>query len=164
MILSDRAIEARIGELLPHHHDHVRVNPASIDLTIGGYVLFEPFGMSGNWRPESLMNKGSIRLGPGEVVLVSTEEHIYIPPDLAGEIRLKSSRAREGYNMGNAGYVDPGWNGVLTFQVTNSLSNCPLFFKHLQPFFQLILHQLDAPAAHLYNGKYQHAKRVEGAK
>jgi deoxycytidine triphosphate deaminase len=163
MILCDKSIRERIKEILPNSDDLPRINPASIDLCLGAYILREPLGPDSVWTSESLRQRAYI-LKPREVLLVSTDEVVHIPPDLAGEIRLKSSRAREGFNMGNAGYVDPGWRGILTFQIQNTCNNRQNQIHWTEPFFQLVLHTLDQPSERSYEGKYQDAKSVEGAK
>jgi dCTP deaminase len=60
-------------------------------------------------------------LHPGEFVLASTLEWFKLPDDLAGRIEGRSSWGRRGLVVhATAGFVDPGFAGVLTFELSNS--------------------------------------------
>jgi dCTP deaminase len=60
-------------------------------------------------------------LHPGEFVLASTLEWFRIPDDLAARIEGRSSWGRRGLVVhATAGFVDPGFAGVLTFELSNS--------------------------------------------
>ena len=59
-------------------------------------------------------------LQPGEFVLASTLESITLPDDLVGRLEGKSSLGRIGLLIhSTAGYVDPGWEGHLTLELSN---------------------------------------------
>lgn len=163
MIFCDSSLR-RIFNQVIQQGDPEQVNPASIDLRLGETILREPLSFDGKWRPESLFRLKYYTLNPGEVILVSTREVVTIPIECVGVVMLKSSRSREGYTMAPAGYVDPGWQGILTLQVKNNLQFGQLRIGFEQKFFQLVLHQLDDIAAKPYQGKYQLAMGVEGSK
>ena len=60
-------------------------------------------------------------LHPGEFVLASTLEWFRLPSDLAGRIEGRSSWGRRGLLVhATAGFVDPGFAGVLTFELSNA--------------------------------------------
>lgn len=60
-------------------------------------------------------------LHPGEFVLASTLEWFRLPDDLAGRIEGRSSWGRRGLVVhATAGFVDPGFAGVLTFELSNA--------------------------------------------
>ena len=60
-------------------------------------------------------------LHPGEFVLASTLEWFRFPNDLAGRIEGRSSWGRRGLLVhATAGFVDPGFAGVLTFELSNT--------------------------------------------
>ena len=60
-------------------------------------------------------------LHPGEFVLASTLEWFRLPGDLAGRIEGRSSWGRRGLLVhATAGFVDPGFAGVLTFELSNA--------------------------------------------
>jgi dCTP deaminase len=60
-------------------------------------------------------------LHPGEFVLGSTLEYFKFPNDLAGRIEGRSSWGRLGLLVhATAGFVDPGFPGALTFELSNA--------------------------------------------
>ena len=155
-ILSD----GTLLELLPkiiREPDPLMVNPASIDIRIGHDVQYEDGTIFD-------LRLSPYRLEPKEFVLVSTYEHITIPNGYVAELKLKSTRAREGFDHSLAFYIDPGWEGILTMEVMNNHRLRALDLVYGQRFGQLIIHTLDKPALHPYSGKYKGATSVEAAK
>jgi len=62
-------------------------------------------------------------LHPGEFVLGSTLERVKVPNDLVARIEGKSSLGRLGLLIhSTAGFVDAGWNGQLTLELSNVAS------------------------------------------
>ena len=62
-------------------------------------------------------------LHPGEFVLGSTSERVGIPNDLVARLEGKSSLGRLGLLIhSTAGYVDAGWDGQLTLELSNVAS------------------------------------------
>lgn len=65
-------------------------------------------------------------LHPGEFVLASTLEFIKVPLDIAARLEGRSTWGRLGLLVhATAGFVDPGFEGALTFELAN-ISNVPL--------------------------------------
>ncbi len=65
-------------------------------------------------------------LHPGEFVLGQTLEWVELPNDLVGRIEGKSSLGRLGLLIhSTAGYVDPGWKGNLTLELSD-VANLPI--------------------------------------
>lgn len=65
-------------------------------------------------------------LHPGEFALASTLEYVKIPLDLAARLEGRSTWGRLGLQIhATAGFVDPGFQGALTFELSN-VSNIPL--------------------------------------
>lgn len=65
-------------------------------------------------------------LHPGEFALASTLEFVRIPLDLAARLEGRSTWGRLGLQIhATAGFVDPGFEGALTFELSN-VSNVPL--------------------------------------
>ena len=63
---------------------------------------------------------GTFILHPHEFVLGSTLEYIKLPRDLAGRLEGKSTWGRVGLQIhSTAGFVDPGFDGSLTFELLN---------------------------------------------
>lgn len=65
-------------------------------------------------------------LHPGEFALASTLEFIKVPLDIAARLEGRSTWGRLGLLVhATAGFVDPGFEGALTFELAN-ISNVPL--------------------------------------
>ena len=65
-------------------------------------------------------------LHPGEFVLGSTLERVAIPNDLVARLEGKSSLGRLGLLIhSTAGFVDAGWDGHLTLELSN-VANLPI--------------------------------------
>jgi len=125
-ILSDREIEWMMEKeglviepiLLP-------IQSASVDLRLGNNILRQSSGqvvdpVHGRIPDESVKPMGNKHyLFPGQWLLAETLEYIEIPPSLVGILVGKSSLARFGLQIESAGYVDPGWKGVLTLEIKN---------------------------------------------
>ena len=65
-------------------------------------------------------------LHPGEFALAATLEHVEIPLSLAARLEGRSTWGRLGLQIhATAGFVDPGFKGALTFELSN-VSTVPL--------------------------------------
>lgn len=59
-------------------------------------------------------------LHPGEFALAATLEYFVLPADLAGRLEGRSTWGRLGLQVhSTAGFVDPGFEGILTFELQN---------------------------------------------
>merc|ERR1711903_101321 len=56
---------------------------------------------------------------PGGFVLARTAEWIRVPVSTECVFQLKSSRGREGYQHALSAYIDPGFHGVITLELSN---------------------------------------------
>ena len=101
------------GLILPYNPG--QINPASYDVTLGPKILVEE---QEGWREVDISIPG-FHMGPGCFVLAHTAEVVKIPPYLECTFQLKSSRGREGYEHALAGYIDPGFRGQVTLELTN---------------------------------------------
>lgn len=132
MILSDFDIR-RFGEAgMIQPWDPQLVNPASLDVTLGGTLLIEQEASSDliEHSLDDYSSEEPYLLQPGHFVLAQTEQFFNMPVDLAALFFLKSSRARSGLEHLHAGFADPGWNrSVLTMELYNSrrLHSIPLY-------------------------------------
>ena len=62
-------------------------------------------------------------LHPGEFVLGSTLERVTLPDDLVARLEGKSSLGRLGLLIhSTAGFIDPGWDGHVTLELSNVAS------------------------------------------
>ncbi len=66
----------------------------------------------------------SITIAPGQFMLGHSMEYICLPNCVAGQVEGRSSFARLGIQVHmTAGFVDPGYQGVLTFEIFNAGPN-----------------------------------------
>lgn len=161
MILSYQTLLNRHKELIPLEKDRdvALINPASIDIRVGYSVMNVNAVL---WDISDKTKEEPFWMEKGEFFLVETLETMAVPIDLVMEMKLKSSRAREGYNHSLAFWFDPGWYGVGTMELTSLAQRVPLY-PGLR-IAQIIYHKLDEPCIKPYVGKYQNAIGVETAK
>src|SRR5436190_19045643 len=118
-ILSDRDIRSYMADgllnVVPLTENSVR--PSSVDLRLGALVTIADPNEPDGWRVHDLRDR-PFRLYHGAFVLAHTLERVTLSDRVAGVLAGKSSRAREGIQVEAAGYVDPGWDGELTIEVT----------------------------------------------
>jgi dCTP deaminase len=138
LILSDGDIrkaiaDGRIG-IEPFSDDDVQ--PSSVDLHVDR--LFRTFHnarhpyidvkkpMDDLTELVEVQGDEAFILHPGEFVLGSTEEYVRLPDDLVARLEGKSSLGRLGLLIhSTAGYVDPGFEGRLTLELSN-VANLPI--------------------------------------
>lgn len=172
MVLSDRTIREEIakGRIVVRPLGDGCIQPASVDLHLDRNVLVfrnnrVPYVdvRSTNDRLTDMITMGNddpFMLHPGEFVLGSTLEHVEVPDDLVGRLEGKSSLGRIGLLIhSTAGYVDPGWKGHLTLELSN-VSGLPITLYHRMKIGQISFLKLTTPADHLYGSaelgsKYQ---------
>ena len=92
----------------------------------------------------------SFVIQPGEFVLGTTMESVEMPDDLVARIEGKSSLGRLGLIVhATAGFVDPGFKGNLTLEITN-LTRVPIVLWPGKPIAQLSFMALDQAAERPY--------------
>jgi dCTP deaminase len=138
MILSDRTIreELEAGRISVDPLDPSCIQPSSIDLHVAD--SFRVFRNSRYPYIDVKREMGDLTelvevpadeafiLHPGEFVLGSTLERVALPDDLVARLEGKSSLGRLGLLIhSTAGYVDPGWDGYLTLELSN-VANLPI--------------------------------------
>ena len=138
MILSDRTIREQIdvGRITIDPFDPACVQPSSVDLHVD--ATFRTFHNARYPYIDVRKEMGELTelvevkpdeafiLHPGEFVLGSTLERVGLPDDLVARLEGKSSLGRLGLLIhSTAGYVDPGWDGYLTLELSN-VANLPI--------------------------------------
>jgi dCTP deaminase len=97
-------------------------------------------------------------LHPGEFVLGSTLERVRLPDDLVARLEGKSSLGRLGLLIhSTAGYVDPGWDGNLTLELSN-VANLPITIYPAMKIGQISFFRLTTPAEVPYGSKATRSK------
>ena len=146
------------------------LQPASVDLRLGReFRVFRNFRlpyidvkqeMANLTELESIDDSVPFILHPGEFVLAVTLERVEIPDTLVGRLDGKSSLGRLGLIVhSTAGFVDPGFKGRLTLELTN-VANLPITLYYAMPVSQISFSQLSTAADRPYGGgatgsKYQ---------
>jgi dCTP deaminase len=161
-VLSDGTLRRLLdeGRLVIDPWEPEMIQPASIDLKLG-----TSFRVFHNHRirhidladpPRDLTELVTVGDGeefvihPGEFVLGRTAERVEMPEDLVSRIEGKSSLGRLGLIVhATAGFVDPGFKGSLTLEITN-FNSVPIVLRPGLPIAQLSLMALDAPAERPY--------------
>ena len=137
------------------------VQPASVDLRLGAsFRVFHNFRVDGD-RPRRPADepdradrgrRGRVVRHPPRRVRASgaPQEWVELPDDLVARIEGKSSLGRLGLIVhATAGFVDPGFAGTLTLEITN-LTRVPIVLWPGKPIAQLSFMTLDAPAERPY--------------
>jgi dCTP deaminase len=164
-VLSDGTIRRLVesGQIVIEPWDDALVQPASVDLRLGdSFRVFENHKVTAidlrdpptNLTKEVEVGEGEpFAIHPGEFVLGRTLEHVQIPDDVVARIEGKSSLGRLGLIVhATAGFVDPGFTGTLTLEITN-LTRVPIKLYAGLPIAQLSFMALDAPAQRPYGSQ-----------
>ena len=173
MLLSDRDIRAeieadRIG-LAPW--EPAMVQPSSVDVRLDRYFrLFDnhkyPFIDPAVDQPDlthliEVEPTEPFILHPGEFALGSTFEQVTLPDDVAARLEGKSSLGRLGLLIhSTAGFVDPGFEGHLTLELSN-VATLPIAIYPGMRIGQLSFYELTTPAEHPY-GSEQAGSKYQG--
>src|SRR5437763_3525370 len=97
-------------------------------------------------------------LQPGEFVLGSTLERVALPDDLVARLEGKSSLGRLGLLIhSTAGYVDPGWDGFLTLELSN-VANLPITLYPAMKIGQISFFRLTTAADRPYGSQDRGSK------
>lgn len=170
MILSDRDIrkELAAGRIEIDPFDEACVQPSSVDLHVDSrFRVFAnsryPFIDVRREMPD-LTELVEVEPGepfilhPGEFVLGSTLERVRIPDDMVARLEGKSSLGRLGLLIhSTAGYVDPGWDGSLTLELSN-VANLPITIYPSMKIGQISFFRLTTPAEVPYGSKATRSK------
>ena len=100
-------------------------------------------------------------LHPSEFVLGQTVEWVELPVDLVARLEGKSSLGRLGLLIhSTAGYVDPGWKGNLTLELSN-VANLPIALYFGMRIGQISFLRLSSPVDRPY-GSPELRSRYQG--
>ncbi len=170
MILSDVDIRKEIesGRIVIDPFDPACVQPSSVDLHVDN--RFRVFAnsryayidvkkeMPGLTEVVEVTGPDPFVLHPGEFVLGSTRERVAIPDDMVARLEGKSSLGRLGLLIhSTAGYVDPGWDGYLTLELSN-VANLPITIYPGMKIGQISFFRLTTPAERPYGSSETRSK------
>ena len=130
MILSDgeirKALEDKHIEI--YGHSELYIGPSSVDLHMsdvvkqlkhGSEIINLSYTKMEDLFEERNIGSTGITIYPGEFYLMSTAETVKFPSDISGFVQGRSSLARLGIKIHDAGFVDAGFKGTITLEVTN---------------------------------------------
>ena len=175
MILSDRTIREEIerGRIVIEPLGDGCIQPSSVDLHVDRYfrvfrnhsqrVIDVKENQEELTELVEVIGNEALILHPGEFVLGSTVERVRLPDDLVGRLEGKSSLGRLGLLIhSTAGFVDAGWDGFLTLELSN-VANLPITVYPGMKIGQISFLKMTSPADAPYGApelgsKYQHQR------
>ena len=141
-VLSDRDIRAALeaGTIKIEPYDPEDIQPSSVDLHLDrSFRVFRnnryPYIDVRAPQPDltemlTIEDDEPFILHPGEFVLGQTLEFVELPNDIVSRLEGKSSLGRLGLLIhSTAGFVDPGWKGNLTLELSN-VATLPIALYH----------------------------------
>lgn len=164
-VLSDRTIKEELaaGRLAIEPLDADAIQPASVDLKLDrAFRVFRstarPF-VDVREPVDDLTELVEIAEGepfviqPASFCLGSTIEKITLPDDIVARVDGKSSLGRLGLLVhATAGYVDPGWTGCLTLELSNQ-SQMPIALYYGMRIAQISFLRLTTPVDRPYGSE-----------
>ncbi len=172
MILSDRTIREELdaGRILVEPLGANAIQPSSVDVRIDrffrvfrnhtmGYIDVKK-NLEDLTELVEIAEDDAFILHPGEFVLGTTLERVKLPADLVGRLEGKSSLGRLGLLIhSTAGFVDAGWDGQLTLELSN-VANLPITLYPGMKIGQISFLRMTSEAEHPYGSsavgsKYQ---------
>jgi dCTP deaminase len=170
VVLSDRSIreELETGGIVIEPLADGTIQPSSVDLRVDRFFrVFRndttPF-IDPKQPQEDLTELvevaegGAFILHPGEFVLGSTLERVALGPELVARLEGKSSLGRLGLLIhSTAGFVDAGWDGHLTLELSN-VANLPIAIYPGMKIGQISFLRMTSPAEHPYGGDVTKSK------
>jgi dCTP deaminase len=173
VVLSDRSIRAEIeaGRIVIDPFEERLIQPSSVDVRVDRFFrvfhnsrythidVREP--MEGLTELVSKEDGEPFILHPGEFVLGQTLERVTLPNDLVARLEGKSSLGRLGLLIhSTAGFVDSGFSGNLTLELSN-VANLPITIFHGMPIGQISFMRMDGPVEHPY-GDDENSSKYQG--
>ena len=173
MLMSDRDIRASIeaGQIGLEPLDMSLLQPSSFDVRIDRffrlfdnhkYAFIDPAEQQDDLtRFVEVGPDEPFILHPGEFVLGSTYEFVKLPDNVAARLEGKSSLGRLGLvTHSTAGFVDPGFNGHVTLELSN-MATLPIKLWPGMKIGQLCFFQLSSPSETPY-GSAKYLNRYQG--
>lgn len=178
-ILSDQDIRKLIksGAIKIRPHGDKYTQPAGVDFHLGDSILEFPsrnIRLSTRQKYEghhkiNLDKEHPYIIDPGTFILANTLEWLEIPDDIVCKVEGRSGIGRLGLAIHTtAGYVDPGWKGVLTLELYN-VNKLPIEIYAGDRIGQFTFYQMSSKAEKPYGSegfgsKYQLSMDVVGSK
>ncbi len=162
MVLSDIDIkkELKDGRIIIEPLKEKDIQPASVDVRLGSHfrifknsnhAYIDPEKDQENLTEEIIVPEGeAFVLHPGQFALGTTFEKLTLPDDILGKLEGKSTLGRLGLMIhSTAGYVDPGWNGELTLELSN-VATLPIMLRPRMRIGQLSFERMSSSVERPY--------------
>ena len=183
-ILSDKTIKEYLKEgkiVIDPLKDEQQIQPSSVDMRLGDEfkvfkVIRKPYidpkdeEDIAEYMESSTVPEGeAFIIHPNEFALATTQEYVKVPDDLVARVEGRSSMGRLGVTMHvTAGYVDPGFEGRITLEISN-IGAMPVALYPGQRVCQLVFETMTTPAELPYghpkrNSKYMNQLKPESSR
>lgn len=183
-ILSDKTIKEYLEEgkiVIDPLKDEQQIQPSSVDMRLGDEfkvfkVIRKPYidpkdeEDIAEYMESSTVPEGeAFIIHPNEFALATTQEYVKVPDDLVARVEGRSSMGRLGVTMHvPAGYVDPGFEGRITLEISN-IGAMPVALYPGQRVCQLVFETMTTPAELPYghpkrNSKYMKQLKPESSR
>lgn len=183
-ILSDKTIKEYLEEgkiVIDPLKDEQQIQPSSVDMRLGDEfkvfkVIRKPYidpkdeEDIAEYMESSTVPEGeAFIIHPNEFALATTQEYVKVPDDLVARVEGRSSMGRLGVTMHvTAGYVDPGFEGRITLEISN-IGAMPVALYSGQRVCQLVFETMTTPAELPYghpkrNSKYMKQLKPESSR
>lgn len=183
-ILSDKTIKEYLEEgkiVIDPLKDEQQIQPSSVDMRLGDEfkvfkVIRKPYidpkdeEDIAEYMESSTVPEGeAFIIHPNEFALATTQEYVKVPDDLVAIVEGRSSMGRLGVTMHvTAGYVDPGFEGRITLEISN-IGAMPVALYPGQRVCQLVFETMTTPAELPYghpkrNSKYMKQLKPESSR
>ena len=183
-ILSDKTIKEYLEEgkiVIDPLKDEQQIQPSSVDMRLGDEfkvfkVIRKPYidpkdeEDIAEYMESSTVPEGeAFIIHPNEFALATTQEYVKVPDDLVARVEGRSSMGRLGVTMHvTAGYVDPGFEGRITLEISN-IGAMPVALYPGQRVCQLVFETMTTPAEVPYghpkrNSKYMKQLKPESSR
>lgn len=183
-ILSDKSIKEYLKEgkiVIDPLKDEQQIQPSSVDMRLGDEfkvfkVIRKPYidpkdeEDIAEYMESSTVPEGeAFIIHPNEFALATTQEYVKVPDDLVARVEGRSSMGRLGVTMHvTAGYVDPGFEGRITLEISN-IGAMPVALYPGQRVCQLVFETMTTPAELPYghpkrNSKYMKQLKPESSR
>jgi len=162
MVLSDKEIKDLLEskELIIETPD-LYIGPSSVDMHLDNKAQIFVKGElkqviridernSDNFKEYNGWNE--LIIYPGEFYILSTVERFKLPNYIVGFVQGRSSIARAGISIHMAGFVDSGFEGNITLEVTN-FTNTPILIPKNSRIGQIVFARMLIPSEIPYGDK-----------
>ena len=150
---------------------HCAVGGSSIDIHLGRTIIIERSPIDGYgvidyrerdqfYGTKGVMYEDGFDIFPGQFILAHTVEKFDIPLNLSALLRTKSSMGRIGLEHLDAGWVDPGFSGALTLELTNTLRHHAIRIRPGDAIGQLVFFRHEMVE---YDNSYKAKGRYSGS-